>query len=461
MIQPDNSSFANPEANSEANSQVHSDVTPEANLQAGASKAPVIRIFGVGGAGCNAVGSMTFTEPGDYVALNTDSQALAQCRVERKILLGSKRTRGLSAGGDPEVGRSAAEDDLEMLRELCKGADLVFVIAGLGGGTGTGAAPVLAHAAREAGALVLAVAALPFDFEGGRRQRQAQLGLQQLKSEADAVICLPNQKLFKLIDTKSSVLECFRISDGLFAQGVLGVRRMLSSSGLINNVDLATLRSVTQGLHSESSLAIAEAAGEKRVDTVLEKLMAHPLLDGRVLDESNAVLVSLVSGEDLTMAEVDRFMEQINRKCEGANVIVGTTINPAFAHRLSVTLVASGSQEQEMQVPAPASRIPVERSITPEAASAPLSAPELSEPEDSAPRTSSRFAAPAPNLPPERREQLLRSSGRSRRKLAAILQRELPLEMISRGRFEKSEPTIRHGEDLDVPTYIRRRVVMN
>jgi cell division protein FtsZ len=431
---------------------ITSDNAGSVNLAPTPGKPVAIRIIGVGGAGCNAVSSMTFDEPGDYIALNTDSQALNQCRVEKKVLLGAKRTRGLSAGGDPEVARCAAEDDWDALRALCSGADLVFVLAGLGGGTGTGAAPVLARAARESGALVLAVAALPFDFEGGRRQRQAQLGLQQLKTEADAVICLPNQKLLKLIDGKSSALECFRISDGLFAQGVLGIRRMLGAAGLIN-VDLAALRSVTHELHSESSFAIAEAVGEKRADVVLEKILAHPLLDGRVLEESEAVLVSIVSGNDLTMAEVDRVMGQINRRCEAAHVIFGASINPEFANRLSVTLIASGGAAPPP--PAPAFIDTRERQVP----TLPPVVPELSDPETAS--RPPRFVAPAPELTPERRDQIISRSTGTRRKKISRLQKELPLEIVSRGRFEKSEPTIRHGEDLDIPTYIRRRVVMN
>ncbi len=413
----------------------------------------VIRIVGVGGAGCNAVNSMAREESGDYVAINTDSQALDQCAVPKKALIGFKRTRGLSAGGDPEVGRAAAEDDLDGLRALCLGADLVFILAGMGGGTGTGAAPVLARAAKESGALVLALAALPFDFEGGRRQRQAQMGLQQLKAEADAVICLPNQKLLKLIDSKSSAVECFQISDGLFAQGVRGIRRMLSGVGLIN-VDLAALRSVTRDLHSESSFATVEAAGEKRADLILEKLLAYPLLDGRVLDESDSVLVSIVSGPDLTMAEVDRVMGQINRHCEEAHLVFGAAIDPAYSDRLSVTLIASGGHSEPVKLSSSMAIEPRERGEV-------SVAPELLE-QQAVVRTSSRFVAPPPALTPERRDQLIsRQTGGRRKKNKSKFQKELPLEIVSRGRFEKSEPTIRHGEDLDVPTYVRRHVVLN
>lgn len=353
------------------------------------------------------------------------------------------------------MGRAAAEEDWDGLRALCSGADLIFILVGLGGGTGTGAAPVLARAAKESGALVLAIAAMPFDFEGGRRQRQAQFGFQQLKAEADAVICLPNQKLLKLVDSKSSAVECFRISDTLFAQGVRGIRRMLSGTGLIN-VDLAALRSVTHELHSESSFAMAESIGEKRADLVLEKLLAYPLLDGRVLEESDAVLVSIAGGTDLTMSEVDRIMGQINRHCEDANVIFGAAIDPAFGNRLSVTLIASGGQSETPKAPAPTPALSMEPRERPQA---PL-VPDMLDPQNEV-RSAPRFVAPPPPLTPERREQFMAKGPSGRRKRISRLQKELPLEIISRGRFEKSEPTIRHGEDLDVPTYIRRHIVLN
>ena len=182
-----------------------------------------------------------------------------------------------------------------------RGADIVFLLAGLGGGTGTGAAPVLARMARESGALVLAIVTMPFEFEGLRRQQQAEYGLHLLKSAADAVICLPNQKLFKLLDEKTSVVDGFKISNALLAEGLHGIWRLLTRTGLIN-VDFADLCSVTRGRHSASSFASAEASGERRAEQIVEKLLSHPLLDGgQALSEADAVLVSLVGGPDLTL----------------------------------------------------------------------------------------------------------------------------------------------------------------
>lgn len=407
-----------------------------------------IKVFGVGGAGCNAVNHIARTpfEGVEFIALNTDAAALRQLDIGHKMVLGEKLTRGMGAGGDPERGRAAAEEDAAKLKSLCEGADVVFIAAGMGGGTGTGASPVLAHLAKECGALVLGMMVLPFEWEGGRRQRQAQLGLHVMKATADGVICLPNQKLFKLIDEKTSLVETFAITHELLAQGVRGIWRMLMRPGLIN-VDFADLCSVARGKHSENALATAEACDENRAREVVEKLLHHPLLDGgQTLTEASAVLVSIVGGPDLTMAEVNRVMEQINRQCEGAHIIMGAAVEESFAGKLSITLVAS-------------KRPPAERAEELQAG-----APELEKQlvdTQMTTRSPSRIIAPAPATTVEAAEKLLQNGARGKRKLPKMKQGQLPLEIISKGRFEKSEPTVHHGQDLDMPTYIRRNMPLN
>ena len=326
----------------------------EKSGEAALRKTISIKVCGVGGAGCNAAGFIAQTkfDSVGFLLLNTDAQALAASPLPDKWVLGRQRTRGLGTGGDPEQGRAAAEDDAARLASFCAGADIIFILAGLGGGTGTGAAPVLARVARESGALVLAMVTLPFDFEGARRQRQAGTGLQQLKAAADAVICLPNQKLFKMLDENTSVLETFVIGHKLMADGLRGIWRLLTQTGLIN-VDFADLCSVTRGRHVASSFATAEAGGEKRGEQIIEKLLAHPLLDGgQVLNESDAVLVSLAGGPDLAMSEVNKIMEPLQRQCENAHFIFGAVIDEAFAGRLSVTLIASGPRAAPKPRPA-------------------------------------------------------------------------------------------------------------
>ena len=415
-----------------------------------------IKVWGVGGAGCNAVSALdpSVLDGVHILAVNTDSQALATAAAADKLVLGARRTRGLGAGGDPELGRAAAEEDLDRMAPFCAGADIVFILAGLGGGTGTGAAPVLARLARESGALVLAIVTMPFEFEGRRRQEQAQSGLDLLKSAADAVICLPNQKLFKLLDEKTGVVEGIKISNALLAEGLQGIWRLLTRTGLIN-VDFADLSSVTRGRHAASSFATAEASGERRAEQIIEKIMAHPLLDGgQVLTEADAVLVSVVGGPDLTLVEIDKTMEPIKRQCENAHIIFGATIDEQFAHRLSVTLVASRRQPDVAKPPGP----PLPYAAAPAKVS---SLHLLDTDAASEPRPPTRLTPPPPELTTEQKQELFKSQNVRNRKKLSRLQKELPLEIVFKGRFEKSEPTIRHGEDLDLPTYIRRGVPLN
>jgi cell division protein FtsZ len=415
-----------------------------------------IKVWGVGGAGCNAVSALdsSLLEGVHILAVNTDSQALAAAAAADKLVLGTRRTRGLGTGGDPDLGRAAAEEDLDKMASFCAGADIVFILAGLGGGTGTGAAPVLARLARESGALVLAIVTMPFEFEGQRRQQQAQSGLDLLKSAADAVICLPNQKLFKLLDEKTSVVDGFKISNALLAEGLQGIWRLLTRTGLIN-VDFAALSSVTRGRHAASSFATAEASGERRAEQIVEKLMAHPLLDGgQVLTEADAVLVSLVGGPDLTLVEIDKLMEPLKRQCENAHIIFGAAIDEQFTHRLSVTLIASRRQPDEAK-----SGASQPARDTSGGKASPLHFLDATTTAEARPPT--RVAPPPPEMTAEQKEQLFKTQNIRNRKKLSRLQKELPLEIVFKGRFEKSEPTIRHGEDLDLPTYIRRGVPLN
>jgi cell division protein FtsZ len=413
-----------------------------------------MKLFGVGGAGGNALAHIVQSglEGVECVAINTDAAALERCPVPHKLLLGSRLTRGLGAGGDPERGRAAAEEDLEKLRAWCVGADLVFVLAGLGGGTGTGASPILAELARQSGALVLGMVVLPFDWEGQRRQRQAQLGLAQLKGAADSVICLPNQKLFGLVADKTSVLEGFAIAHDLLARGIRGIWRLLTLPGLIN-VDFADVCAVTRDRHVECVLAMAEAQGESRAKDVAERLLHHPLLEeGRVLNDAATALVSLVGGPDMSLAEVNHVMEQISRQCEYAHIIVGASIEPSHTGRLAVTLLSSRRGAREKAAGAAAE---------PSAAELAPREPLLVEP-GAENRLASRYVAPPPAITPENAGQLLQNlPPRARRKAIKLVQGQLPLEVISRGRFDKGEPTIRSGQDLDVPTYLRRNLVLN
>ena len=419
------------------------------------AKIPAARIFGVGSAGVGlleAINSEDFAGAG-FAAVNTDASSLAASSAALKIHLETKLLRGLGTGGDPERGRAIAEEQFATLKTACEGADVIFIVAGLGGGAGSGISPVLARAAKETGALVLAFVTLPFSCEGSRRQQQAQQSLQQLKSVADGVICLPCQKTFKLIDENTSVLDTFRITGDLLVEGVRGVWRLLTRPGLIQ-IHFADLCALLRDRHSENAFASVEASGPARSREVVEKLLTHPLLDeGRALAESDTVLVSLMGGKDLTMAEVGRVMEQISRHCERAQIIIGAAVDETLKACLSVTIIAAKQTG------------PMSAAESPAGAAAPATGDDLAEPTISrgSGRSGSRCVPPAASLTPEQREQVLarHTSGRGRKAVARMRQAQLPLAIISKGRFDKSEPTIHKGEDLDIPTYIRRGVALN
>ncbi len=423
------------------------------------------RIIGVGNAGCNALEQMgrTGIVGVGFLAVSTHARALAQCGVSDKLVLGNALRFGLGTGGDPAEGHAAAEADEDRLRAACEGMDVVFVVAGLGGGTGGGAGPIIARLAKDTGALVLAVVTLPFDWEGTRRQRQALESLRDIKAAADSVICVPNQKVFRLIDENTSLLGTFQLINEVLAQGVRGIWRLLSQPGLIR-IDFADLCAVTRGRHAESALATAEAQGEHRSRVLLEKLFAHPLLDGgTVLVEADTVLVSLVGGPDLTMAEVRRVMEQINRQCHDAQLIVGAAVDAEMFERLAITVIAGRRQSPEL-VPSVSAIAEIDKSAAGESLLVTTDSPQFEtgffrKPE--APRLPARFVPPPPELSPEKREEILKRQGKSAKAKARLQQGTLPLEIVSKGRFEKSEPTIYRGEDLDVPTYVRRGVALN
>jgi cell division protein FtsZ len=407
------------------------------------NQARTIKIIGVGGAGVSSLDTLNSEEfaGASFIAINTDGQSLAASAAQVKIQLETKLLRGLGTGGDPERGKAIAEEQFSTLKTACAGADVVLIVAGLGGGAGSGISPVLARAAKETGALVLAFVTLPFQCEGNRRQQQAQQSLEQLKSVADGVICLPSQKAFKLIDENTGVLDMFRITGGLLVEGVRGVWQLLTRPGLIQ-IHFDDLCALVRDRHSESSFAYVEAAGAGRSREVVEKLLVHPLLDeGRVLADSGAVLVSLMGGKDLTMAEMNRVMEQISRHCEHAQIIMGAAVDMRMRDRLSVTVIAAKHSTG---------------AVMPDDAVEPAhshSAP-------ARPETRCPSSSPAMNL--NQREQMLsKLAGRPRRPASKMRQEQLPLAIVSKGRFDKSEPTVHKGEDLDIPTFVRRGVALN
>jgi cell division protein FtsZ len=426
---------------------------PRANSEA--APKPAIKIFGVGSAGVQLLDALNAEEfaGAGFVAVNTDAASLAASSANVKIHLETKLLRGLGTGGDPERGRALAEEQFSTLKSACEGANVVLIIAGLGGGAGSGISPVLARAAKETRALVLAFVTLPFVCEGNRRQQQAQQGLEQLKSVADGVICLPNQKTFKLIDDSTSVLDTFRITGGLLVEGVRGVWRLLTRPGLIQ-IHFDDLCALVRDRHSESAFAFVEASGPARSREAVEKLLAHPLLDeGRALADADAVLVSLMGGKDLTMADVNRVMEQIGRCCERAQIIMGAAVDAEMKNKLSVTLIAARNCIAKNE-------LSISTADSPEQ----IVSSDATERGAGGPPASSDFSQRADKLSAlqlHQREQAVSRHGRARRAGNKLLQTQLPLAIISKGRFDKSEPTIHKGEDLDIPTYVRRGISLN
>ena len=437
-------------------------MTMESNGMNRPHRAFVLRVLGVGGAGCNAVTQLA-EQPLDGVEfslLNTDAAALQRVAQGRRVLIGERTMRGLGAGGDPERGRAAAEEDAGVIRQICEGADVVFVVAGMGGGTGTGAAPVVARVAQEVGALVVGIVVLPFECEGLPRQRRAAQGLNTLKAVADAVICLPNQKVLQMIDEKTSMLEAFRLANDLVAQGVSGLWRMLARPGLIN-VDFADLCAVMRGRHAESSLASIEARGENRTEVALQKLLAHPLIEGGAgLADVGQMLVCIVGGPELSMRDVNHIVEQLRRHGEHAHLVMGAAIEEEFRDRIRVTLVASYSPIKACPDNTPMFGLPQAQDTQGQKAE---DEPLLRDANlETQVRVPSRFVAPPPETTPEMVRMMAGQSGvRGRRKQDSYKQGMLNLEIVSKGRFEKSEPTIHRGQDLDIPTFVRRGVVLN
>ena len=441
-------------------------MTIEQNFStAAAVKKFAVKVIGLGGAGVHITDYMLQTELRElaFVAVHSDARALDSSRAPNKHLLGAKLMRGLGAAGDVDLGRAAAQEELAGLKAICEQADLIFIVAGLGGGTATGAAPVLARAARESGALVLALVSTPFEFEGARRRQRARVGLQHLKAAADGVLCLPLQKLSGLLDEQASALDAFRLANDLLAEGIAGIWRILTRFGLLN-VDFADLCSVARGRHLESAFACAQAEGEDRARAVIDKLFASPLLDeGQLLPEAETILVNLIGGPDLTMTEVSEVMQRINQRADKAHAIVGAAIDDEFRGRLGVTLVVARRTQ------------PGRSDSLVRSGSSDDSASELEDPagENEDPflgasalaRPASRFGPPPPELSPEQTKRLLTqragSSVRRRKVVSLWSQGLLPLDVVTKGRFEKSEPTIHQGEDLDIPTYIRRGMALN
>ena len=304
---------------------------------------PRITVFGVGGAGGNAVNNMIDKqlEGVEFVVANTDAQALQQSRAHAKIQMGLKVTEGLGAGARPTVGAAAAEESIEEIVDHLAGAHMCFIAAGMGGGTGTGAAPIIAQAARELGVLTVGVVTKPFQFEGNKRMRQAEEGIEALQKVVDTLIVIPNQNLFRLANERTTFTEAFALADDVLYQGVKGVTDLMVRPGLIN-LDFADVRAVMDEM-GKAMMGTGEATGENRAVQAAEKAIANPLLDEISLQGAKGVLINITGGYDLTLFELDEAANIIREKVDpDANIIVGSTLDPAMEGTLRVSVVATG-----------------------------------------------------------------------------------------------------------------------
>jgi cell division protein FtsZ len=315
-----------------------------------ASGAARIKVVGIGGGGGNAVNTMIAGGlPGvDFIAANTDAQALKSNLAPIKLQLGEKLTRGLGAGGNPEVGKRAAQEDVERIREYLAEADMIFITAGMGGGTGTGAAPVIAKVAKELGSLTVGVVTKPFTFEGKRRMKQADEGMQELKASVDTLIAIPNQRLLSVAGRNTSILETFKKADDVLLQAVRGISDLITVHGLIN-LDFADVRAIMCEM-GMAMMGAAIAQGENRAIEAAQKAISSPLLEDVSIQGARGVLINITGGPDLTLHEVNEAATLVQEEAdEEANIIFGAVIDESMGDEVRITVIATGFGERATQ----------------------------------------------------------------------------------------------------------------
>lgn len=316
-----------------------------------AARIAKLKVIGVGGGGGNAVASMIESDTiagVEFVVVNTDAQVLLDNQAPTKLQIGEKLTRGLGVGGNPEIGSQAAEESMEKIKELLLDSDMVFVTAGMGGGTGTGASPVIARMAREAGALTVGIVTKPFAFEGSRRAMIADEGVELLRDEVDTLIVIPNQRLMDVIDRKMTLVEAFKVADGVLGQAVTGIAEIITTPGLVN-VDFADVKTIMKDAGS-ALLGIGSGVGENRAQMAARAAVSSPLLDLSI-DGARGVLFNITGGNDLTMFEVDEAARIISSAADpDANIIFGSVIKQDLSDQVRITVIATGFDETQAHI---------------------------------------------------------------------------------------------------------------
>jgi cell division protein FtsZ len=409
-----------------------------------------IKVVGVGGGGGNAVNTMIAAglQGVDFMTANTDAQALKANLASVKLQLGTAFTKGLGAGGNPDVGRKAATEDVERIREILKGADMVFVTAGMGGGTGTGGAPVVARVARELGALTVGVVTKPFHFEGKKRGRQAEEGMRELKANVDTLIAIPNQRLLAVAGRNMSILETFKKADDVLLQAVRGISDLITVHGLIN-LDFNDVRTIM----SEMGMALmgaAVASGEDRAVEAAQKAISSPLLEDVSIQGARGVLINITGGPDLTIHEVNEAATLIQEEADDeANIIFGAVIDESLHDQIRITVIATGFGEprEEVKRPPTASTQPAVAAPVQQAAAAPA-------------------AAPAPRMaftrePVREAAQTAAATARKVVRVGGINDLDGTMWTRANGGADRGEPislTVPEDDDsLDIPTFLRKQ----
>jgi cell division protein FtsZ len=462
-----------------------------------------IRVVGVGGAGINALDRIVLDgmDKGDLIAVNTDVQSLASSVAARKVQLGRSMTRGLGTGGDPELGCQAALESADEIRQALVDARMIFICVGLGGGTGSGAAPVVAQLAREHGGLVIAFATLPFSFEGKRRTIQAQEALARLNEVANAVICFENDRMGDMVAPKAGIHQAFAVADMTISQSARSIVNLIQRPGLIR-IGFDDLLATLHGHSGRCVFGFGESDSDNRAHDALKQALKNPLMDkGKMLADAANVLVQVSGGPGMTLSEVEILMQELGRHVrDHTQILFGTAVDGRMGNRLSVTIISSlgtgdaiseeavkapGESffappppvlEQPQEIPPPEiDVVPANDDATgsvasePEPASEPILAsgdlippddePPPIEPPPAKPKDEIKKPVPAARLiAPKKKPLPVKEPKRPPEKYSQAKQEVLQFEPVTRGRFEKSEPTIVEGQDLDVPTFLRKNI---
>ncbi len=449
-----------------------------------------IKVVSVGGAGSNALDRIVLDglERADLVAINTDVQSLASSVAAHKVQIGRAVTRGLGTGGDPELGYQAAIESADEIRQALTGARMIFICVGLGGGTGSGAAPVVAQLAREAGSLVIAFATLPFSFEGKRRAVQSQETLSRLNEVANAVICFENDRMGDMVAPKAGIHQAFAVADRTISQSVRSIVNLIQRPGLIR-IGFDDLFAALRSQNGRCLFGFGESDSDNRAHDALTQALKNPLMDrGRMLADAAHVLVQVAGGPGMTLSEVEILMQELGKHVrDNTQILFGTAVDGRMGNRLSVTIISSlvaedegAPQGQFMQsepISTPAAPIweepqpsepPAKIDILPDPISQESPGPgadlipfQKPAPEEAPPAPPPAIKKPAamPRLiVPKKKPLPVKEPKPMKEKSVQAKQEVLQFEPVTRGRFEKSEPTIVEGQDLDVPTFLRKNI---